>query len=64
VNLTIAAGAYEHIYMHLDQNHLKGLQLPDPGPILQVSGNLPLDFRRYNQPVTDTRTQRRKWSRP
>jgi hypothetical protein len=37
VNLTIAAGAYEHIHMHPDQDHLKGVQLPEAGPILQVS---------------------------
>jgi hypothetical protein len=59
-NLTIAAGAYEHIYMHPDQDHLKGVQLPEAGPILQVSAELPFDLSRYNQPVTDTRTQRRK----
>ena len=60
VNLTVAAGAYEHIYMHPAQDHLKGLRLPKPGPVLQVSGDLPVDFSRYNRPVTDTRTQRRR----
>ena len=60
VNLTVAAGAYEHIYMHPAQDHLKGLRLPKPRPVLQVSGNLPVDFSRYNRPVTDTRTQRRR----
>jgi hypothetical protein len=60
VNLTIAAGAYEHIYMHPAQDHLKGLRLPEPGPVLRVSGDLPVDLSRYNKPVTDTRTQRRR----
>jgi hypothetical protein len=60
VNLTIAAGAYEHIYMHPDQDHLKDVQLPEAGPILQVSAALPFDLSRYNQPVANTRTQRRK----
>jgi hypothetical protein len=60
VNLTIAAGAYEHMYMHPDQDHLTGVQLPEAGPILQVSAELPFDLSRYNHPVTDTRTQRRK----
>ena len=46
--------------MHPDQDHLKGMQLPEAGPILQVSAALPFDLSRYNQPVTDTRTQRRK----
>jgi hypothetical protein len=59
VNRTIAAGAYEHIYMHPDQDHLKGVQLPKAGPILQVSAELPFDLSRSNQPITDTRTQRR-----
>ena len=59
VNLSIAAGAYEYIYMHPAQDHLKGLRLPKPGPVLQVGGGLPVDFRRYNRPVDDTRTQRR-----
>ena len=57
VNLTIAGGA---IYMHPEQDHLQGLRLPDPGPVLRVDGQLPIDFGRYNQPVADTRTQRRK----
>jgi len=60
VNLTIAAGAYEYIYMHPAQDHLKGLRLPKPGPVLQVGGGLPVDFNRYNRPVADTRTQRRR----
>jgi hypothetical protein len=60
VNRTIAAGAYEHIYMHPVQDHLKGLRLPRPGPVLQVSGDLPVDLGRYNQPVASTRTQRRR----
>jgi Protein of unknown function (DUF4238) len=60
VNLTIAAGAYEYIYMHPGQDHLKELQPPEPGPILQVRGQLPFDLGRYNRPVTDTRTQRRR----
>jgi hypothetical protein len=60
VNLTVTAGAYERVYMHPDQDHLKGMRLPKPGPILQVHGQLPIDFGRYNQPITDTRTQRRK----
>ena len=60
VNRTIAAGAYEHIHMHPDQDHLKGVQLPKAGPILQVSAELPFDLGRYNEPITDTRTQRRK----
>jgi hypothetical protein len=47
VNRTIAAGAYEHIYMHPDQDHLKGVQLPKAGPILQVSAELPFDLSRY-----------------
>jgi len=55
-----ATGAYEHIYMHPDQDHLKGLRLPKAGPILQVRAELPFDLNRYNQPITDTRTQRRK----
>lgn len=59
-NFAIAAGAYEHIYMHPDQDHLKGVQLPKAGPILQVSADLPFDLSRYNQPIADTRTQRRK----
>jgi Protein of unknown function (DUF4238) len=60
VNLTIAAGAYEYIYTHPAQDHLKGLRLPKPDPVLQVSSDLPMDLRRYNQPISDTRTQRRK----
>jgi Protein of unknown function (DUF4238) len=60
VNRTIAAGAYEYIYMHPGQDHLKGLRLPKPGPVLQVSGDLPVDLSRYNKPVTNTRTQRRR----
>ncbi len=60
VNLTIAAGAYEHIYMHPAQDHLKGLQLAKPGPVLQVHAEVPIDLSRYNQPVSDTRTQRRR----
>jgi hypothetical protein len=62
VNRTIAAGAYEHIYMHPDQDHLKGVQLPKAGPILQISAEVPFDLSRYNynQPITDTRTQRHK----
>lgn len=60
VNLTIAAGAYEYIYMHPAQDHLKGVRLPRPGPVLQVSGDLPVDLSRYNQPVANTRTQRRR----
>ena len=51
---------YEHIYMHPAQDHLKGVRLPRPGPVLQVSAALPVDLGRYNQPVADTRTQRRK----
>ena len=46
--------------MHPDQDHLKGVQLPKASPILQVSAELPFDLSRYNQPITDTRTQRRK----
>jgi hypothetical protein len=60
VNRTIAAGAYEHIYMHPAQDHLKGIRLPRPGPVLQVSGDLPVDLGRYNKPVASTRTQRRR----
>jgi hypothetical protein len=60
VNRGIAAGAYEHIYMHLAQDHLKGLRLPKPGPVLQTSGDLPVDPGRYDQPVANTRTQRRR----
>ncbi len=60
VNLTVAAGAYEYVYMHPDQDHLKGIRLPKTGPVLQLHGQMPIDFSRYNQPVTDTRTQRRK----
>jgi hypothetical protein len=55
-----AAATYEHIYMHPEQGHLKGALLPKPGPVLQVSGDLPIDLSRYNRPVTDTRTQRRR----
>jgi Protein of unknown function (DUF4238) len=32
VNLSIAAGAYEYIYMHPAQDHLKGPRLPSPVP--------------------------------
>jgi hypothetical protein len=46
VNLTIAAGAYEYIYMHPAQDHLKGLRLPKPGPVLRVGADLPVDFKR------------------
>lgn len=60
VNRTVAAGAYEHIFMHPDQDHLRGVQLPEAGPILQVSAELPFDLSRYNRPVSDTRTQRRR----
>ncbi len=60
VNLTVAAGAYEHIYMHPAQDHLKGLRLPKPGPVFQVGGDLPVDLGRYNKPVASTRTQRRR----
>jgi hypothetical protein len=60
VNRTIAAGAYEHIFMHPDQDHLKHVQLPEAGPLLQVSAELPFDLSRYNRPVPDTRTQRRR----
>ena len=60
VNRTIAAGAYEHIYMHPAQDHLKGVRLPRPGPVLQVSGDLPVDLGPYNKPVASTRTQRRR----
>jgi len=60
VNLTVAAGNYEHIFMHPEQDHLKGLRLPKPGPVLQVDGDLPVDLRRYDRPVTDSRTQRRR----
>jgi len=60
VNLTVAAGAYEYIYMDPAQDHLKAIRLPKPGPVLQEHGQMPIDFSRYNQPVTDTRTQRRK----
>jgi hypothetical protein len=60
VNLAIAASACEYIYMHPDEDHLKGVQIPEAGPILQVNAELPFDLSRYNQPVTDTRAQRRK----
>lgn len=60
VNFTVAAGAYEYIYMHPAQDHLKGLRIPKPGAILQVDGQLPIDLSRYNQPVTNTGTQRRR----
>lgn len=60
VNLTIAAGAYEHIYMHPDQDPLGDIQLPEPCPVLQVRGGPPIDLSRYNQALTDTSTQRRK----
>lgn len=60
MNRTIAAGAYEQIYMHPAQDHLKGLRLPRPGPVLQVSGDLPIDLGQYNQPVASTCTQRRR----
>jgi hypothetical protein len=60
VNLTVAAGAYECIYMHPAQNHLKGLRIPKPGAILQINGQMPIDLSRYNQPVTNTGTQRRR----
>jgi hypothetical protein len=60
VNRTIAAGAYEHIYMHPAQDQLKGVRLPRPGPVLQVSGDLPVHLGRYNKPVASTRTQRRR----
>ena len=60
VNRTIAAGAYEHIYMHPAQDHLKRVRLPRPGPVLKVSGDLPVDLGRYNKPVASTRTQRRR----
>ena len=35
-------------------------RLRPPGPVLQVGGGLPVDFRRYNRPVDDTRAQRRR----
>jgi len=60
VNFNLAAGAYEFIYMHPGQDHLRGVRLPKPGPIFQVNGQLPIDFSRYNQPLTHTRTQRRR----
>jgi hypothetical protein len=60
VNTTIAAGAYEYIYLHPDQHHLNGIRLPAPGPVMQIQAQLPIDLSRYNQPVTDTRTQRRR----
>ncbi|MGD0378005.1 MAG: DUF4238 domain-containing protein [Streptosporangiaceae bacterium] len=60
VNLTVAAGAYEQIYMHPDQDHLERIRLPKPGPILKINGQMPIDFSRHNQPPIDTRTQRRK----
>ena len=46
--------------MHPAQDHLKGLRLPRPGPVLQVSGDLPIDLGQYNQPVASTCTQRRR----
>jgi hypothetical protein len=60
VNTTVASGAYEFICMHPRQDHLRGIRLPKPGPLFQVNGQLPIDFGRYNQPLTNTRTQRRK----
>lgn len=60
VNRTIAACAYEHVYMHPAQDHLKGVRLPRPGPVLQVSGDLSVDLGPYNKPVASTRTQRRR----
>jgi hypothetical protein len=41
VNRTIAAGAYEHIYMHPAQDHLKGLRLPKPVPSSRSAGTCP-----------------------
>ena len=58
VNHTIAAGAYEHIYMHPAQDHLKGLRLPRPGRSPDQRG--PSRRSRYNKPVASTRTQRRR----
>jgi hypothetical protein len=60
INLAIAAGAYEYIYMHPNQDHLKDIRLPEAGPILQIHAALPFDLSRYNRPITDTRTQRRR----
>jgi hypothetical protein len=60
VNVTVAAGAYEYIYMHPGQDHLRGIRLPRPAPLLQVNGQLPIDLSRYNNPPATTRTQRRK----
>lgn len=60
VNLTIAAGAYEQIYMHPDQDHLRDMQLPKPRPVLQVQGGPPIDLSRYNQALSETNTLRRK----
>jgi hypothetical protein len=41
VNLTVAAGAYEHIYMHPAQDHLQGLRLPKPVPSSGSAGTCP-----------------------
>lgn len=42
VNLAIAVGAYENIYMHPAQDHLKGLRLPKPGPSSRWMGRCSL----------------------
>ncbi len=60
VNVMVAAGAFEYIYMHPGQDHLRGIPPPRPAPLFQVNGQLPIDLSRYNKPPASTRTQQRK----
>jgi hypothetical protein len=60
VNLHIAANAYETIHMHPDHDHLAGIDIPEPGPLLRIfAPDLPELTARYGQAPTRTKTRRR-----
>jgi hypothetical protein len=59
-NFAVAAGSYEYIFMHPDQDHLQGVNLPEPGPLFEVHAPGFAGVERFNRPLTRTQTQRRR----
>lgn len=59
-NLRIAANAYETIHMHPDQDHLAGIEIPEPGPLFRIVEPVEPELaRRYGKAPARTRTRRR-----